>query len=42
MDTEVIPEYENLGWRDNFKFLFELCEACKFYKTKEKWPRIEW
>ena len=42
MGTEVIPEYENLGWRDDFKFLFELCEAYKFYKTEEKWPRIKW
>lgn len=40
--TEVIPESENLGWRDDFKFLFELCEAYKFYKTGEKWPHIKW
>lgn len=42
MGTEVIPRYENLGWRDDFKFLFELCEAYKFYKAEEKWPRIKW
>jgi hypothetical protein len=42
MGTEVIPKYENLGWRDDFKFLFELCEAYKFYKTEEKWPSIKW
>ena len=40
--TAVIAEYENLGWRDDFKFLFQLCEAYKFYKNEEKWPRIKW
>ena len=42
MGREVILEYDNLGRRDHFKFLFELCEAYKLYKTETKWPRISW
>lgn len=38
----VVAEYENLGWRDDFKFLFELCESYKFYKNEKKWPGIKW
>ena len=40
--TDMVPKYENLGWRDDFKFLFNLCEAYKFYKADGKWPLIEW
>ena len=38
----MIIEYDNPGWRDDLKFLFELCEAYKFYKTERKWPRVIW
>ena len=38
----VVPKRENLGWRDDFKFLFELCEAYKCYIKEGKWPDIKW
>lgn len=40
--TAVIPEQQNLGWRDDFKFLFELCESYKFHEKEKKWPKITW
>ena len=40
MGREVILEYDNQGRRDRFKFLFDLCEAYKCYKTEGKWPTL--
>ena len=40
--TAVIPERDNPGWRDDFKFLFELCESYKFHQREKKWPQIKW
>jgi len=40
--TNVIPKQKNLGWRDDFRFLYELCEAYKYYQTEGKWPVIKW
>lgn len=40
--TEKIPTRENPGWRDDFKFLFELCEAYNFYRNEGKWPQLKW
>src|SRR6218665_33855 len=33
---EKIPRRENQGWRDDFRFLFELCEAYNFYQKERK------
>ena len=33
---------QNLGWRDDFNFLFELCEAVQYYKNSGKLPKIKW
>ena len=33
---------ENPGWRDDFRFLYQLCEAFKLNKETCKWPKIEW
>jgi len=38
----TMPESENPGWRDDFKFLFDLCESYKFYQVEGKWPQIKW
>lgn len=40
--AEKIPKCENLGWRDDFKFLFELCQAYKYYQQERKWPQVKW
>lgn len=37
-----IPCVDNPGWRDDFRFLFELCEAYKFYMRFKKFPEIKW
>lgn len=37
-----IAESKNPGWRDDFKFLFELCTAFRFYKEQNKLPFIKW
>lgn len=42
MGQEVLDFSENLGWRDDFKFLFELCEAYKHHETHGNWPYINW
>jgi len=34
--------YQNLGWRDDFKFLFELCVAFRFFKENGNYPVIKW
>jgi hypothetical protein len=39
---EKIPTRENPGWRDDFRFLFELCEAYNFYQKEGKWPQLQW
>ena len=36
------PEVENLTWRDDYKFLFELCESCKVFKASELPQKIRW
>ena len=36
------PEVENLTWRDDYKFLFELCESCKVFNASELPPKIRW
>ena len=37
-----LAKSENPGWRNDFKFLFELCTAFRFYKEKNKLPFIKW
>jgi hypothetical protein len=39
--TVKIPTLKNPGWRDDFRFLFELCEAYNFYQQEGKWPRLK-
>lgn len=38
----VIENIKNPGWRDDYKFLFELCSAYRFYKANKKFPIIKW
>lgn len=33
---------ENPGWRDDFKFLYELCQAFQHYKKHASFPFIKW
>ena len=33
---------ENPGWRDDFKFLYELCKAFQHYKKHASFPIIKW
>ncbi len=33
---------ENPGWREDFKFLFELCRAFRFFKENGRFPLIKW
>lgn len=35
-------EEETPGWRDDFKFLYSLCNAYRHYKATSKWLRIKW
>jgi len=35
-------EQENLGWRDDFKFLYTLCRTYRHYKVTSNWLRIKW
>ena len=37
-----VQAIHNPGWLDDFKFLFELCEAFKFYKNCGMLPIIKW
>ena len=39
---EVMPNYVNPGYRDDFKFLYDLCQAYNFYKVQNKWPLVKW
>jgi hypothetical protein len=39
---DPLPIGENPGWRDDFKFLYELCEAYKYFKTSGRFPVIQW
>lgn len=34
--------HKNPGWRDDFKFLYELCMAFQFYEKNGKFPEIKW
>ena len=38
-DSELLLN-ENPGWRDDFRFLYQLCEAFKLNKETCKWPKI--
>ena len=40
--TEMMATHENPGWRDDFRFLFELCKVYNFFQMKGKWPYIKW
>lgn len=40
--TDDVNTDENPGWRDDLKFLYELCQAYRQYKTTSRWPRISW
>jgi len=40
-DTHM-EETENPGWRDDFKFLYELCKAFQHYKKHNSFPIIKW
>ena len=33
---------QNPGWRDDFKFLYELCRAFRFFKETGAYPVIKW
>ena len=35
-------EVKNLTWRDDYKFLFELRHAFKYFKTSGVFPKIKW
>ena len=37
-----MPNYVNQGWREDFKFLYDLCQAYNFYKAQNKWPLVKW
>ena len=37
-----IPKSDNPGWRDDFKFLFDLCKVYRHYKSVKKFPVIVW
>ena len=34
--------YTNLEWRDDFKFLYELCEGFCYFKNHHKLLKIKW
>ena len=38
MGTEVVPEYENLGWRDDCKFLLSFVRHTSFTKRRRNGP----
>ena len=40
--TDDVNTGKNPGWRDDFKFLYELCQAYRHYKTTSHWPGISW
>ena len=40
-DTEM-EMVVNPGWRDDFKYLFELCRALRFMKENGPYPVIKW
>ena len=37
-----LKQQENPGWRDDFQFLFELCEGYRIYRNLKKLPMIKW
>ena len=42
VDQEEAVEIEkNPGWRSDFKFLYELCEAFKKYEEIKVWPKLK-
>ena len=38
---EKILMHKNPGWRDDFRFLFELCEAYNFYKKEGHCSQVQ-
>lgn len=38
---EMMATRENPGWRNDFRFLFELCEAYNFFQMKGKWSHVK-
>ena len=40
--TDDVNTGKNPGWRDDFKFLYELCQAYRHYKTTSHWSGISW
>lgn len=38
----ALPIFNNLGWRDDFRYLFEICEAYKLHISSNKFPIIKW
>ena len=42
LGAAVIPVRENPGWRDDFKQLFELCEAFRYHQLEGVWPLVKW
>lgn len=41
-NASMIDNRHNPGWRNDFKFLFELCESFKYHIEFNKWPVIKW
>ena len=40
-DSELLLN-ENPGWKDDFRFLYKLCETFKLNKETCKWLKIQW
>ena len=40
-ETEM-QTVQNLGWRDDFRFLYELCRAFRFFKETGAYPVVKW
>ena len=34
--------HDNPGWRDDFRFLYELCQAFRSFKSSRIFPKIKW
>ena len=37
----IVVSFENPGWRDDMKFLFELCQLFKYYMEHGVFPRVK-
>lgn len=40
--VDILNTDENPGWRDDFKFLYELCQGYRYYKATSQFPIINW